>query len=406
MSGLPELQQLLSGLASGAVDLVKAKQLAQQVQAKQATQGGGGSSGAGGAQSRTPEQRYDNLQVIKAARDDGLITDNDTRTAALDQIGVGGSGDAGTGGSGDAGAAQQAPRDSLGDAAEAVANSSPVVLESYARFQARIWGWWFSPTGALKGAAARPTSFANWKDWKDMDTRTRTVLLNVVGLTDPDLGTAVAQTPTNLTKLDTAYHSWPGYNGPRSVRQPVGSDGGPLPSLTWGDWKSMTAEARTLLLTKTGLTGSALGETAANLARLQGAYAQWPADRFAVFQGVTGDTWETNTCNLFLGDTLTLDGSAMMTGGRYFNAHQIYTRSSPFTEIDKAVVSKGDIAAWDFGDDEDHVEHVEIVMSVDRSAGTFCTRGGYRQPVGTLECGNGTKHQLANSKLRFFRVTP
>ena len=43
MSGLPELQQLLSGLASGAVDLVKAKQLAQEVQAKQGTQAGGGS---------------------------------------------------------------------------------------------------------------------------------------------------------------------------------------------------------------------------------------------------------------------------------------------------------------------------------------------------------------------------
>jgi len=100
MSGLPERQQLLSGLASGAVDLVKSQQLAQQVQAKQAAQGGGGSSGGGSTQPRTPEQRYDNLQIIKAARDDGLITDGDTRAAALNQVGIG---DSGTGGSGDAG---------------------------------------------------------------------------------------------------------------------------------------------------------------------------------------------------------------------------------------------------------------------------------------------------------------
>ena len=75
MSGLPELQQLLSGLASGAVDLVKAKQLAQQVQAKQAAQDGGANSGSGGtAPKQSPSERYDNLQVARevAAQADSL----------------------------------------------------------------------------------------------------------------------------------------------------------------------------------------------------------------------------------------------------------------------------------------------------------------------------------------------
>jgi hypothetical protein len=89
MSGLPELQQLLSGLASGAVDLAKAKDLAKQVQAKQTAQDGGASASPA---RQTPADRYDGLQVVKAARDEGLIGNDDAHAAALDQVRGGGGG--------------------------------------------------------------------------------------------------------------------------------------------------------------------------------------------------------------------------------------------------------------------------------------------------------------------------
>jgi hypothetical protein len=64
MSGGAELQQLLSGLTSGAVDLAKARELAKQVQANQRS-GGARPAGTNGAKPQTPQQRYDNLQVAK-----------------------------------------------------------------------------------------------------------------------------------------------------------------------------------------------------------------------------------------------------------------------------------------------------------------------------------------------------
>ena len=62
MSGTKEVQQLLSGLASGAVDLAKAQQ--------------------------KPEERYDNLQVIENAREKGQVTDSQANEAAARQLGV------------------------------------------------------------------------------------------------------------------------------------------------------------------------------------------------------------------------------------------------------------------------------------------------------------------------------
>jgi hypothetical protein len=101
MSGLAELQQLLSGLASGAVDLVKAQQLAKQVQAKQVEQAAGGTSGGNGAKQQTPEQRYDEHQVLQAQVDDGSLTPNDAQ--GITRASWGASGAAGIGGSVDAG---------------------------------------------------------------------------------------------------------------------------------------------------------------------------------------------------------------------------------------------------------------------------------------------------------------
>src|SRR5207248_5250694 len=65
---MKELQELLSGLASGAVDLVKGQQQLEALKAKQEKANGAQKSGGGGGgsfQQQTPQDRYDNLQVAK-----------------------------------------------------------------------------------------------------------------------------------------------------------------------------------------------------------------------------------------------------------------------------------------------------------------------------------------------------
>jgi hypothetical protein len=82
MSGGAELQQLLSGLTSGAVDLAKARQLAKQVQAKQRS-GGEPPAGSNGAKPPTPQRRYDEHRALQADVDEGLLTPDDARRIAL-----------------------------------------------------------------------------------------------------------------------------------------------------------------------------------------------------------------------------------------------------------------------------------------------------------------------------------
>lgn len=75
MSGLVPLQQLLSGLASGAIDLAKAQTMARQVQ--QGATGKTGTTGTSGAGRAMPSEssadgQYDKLNMIKYAKEEGL----------------------------------------------------------------------------------------------------------------------------------------------------------------------------------------------------------------------------------------------------------------------------------------------------------------------------------------------
>ncbi len=335
MSGLPELQQLLSGLASGAVDLVKAKQLAQQVQAKQAEQNAGANSGGDSGRARTPEQRYDNLQVVKAARDDGLISTDDARAAALDQVGVGGD-RGGVDVEAVIGSYEPLPHPGLAVAAKQLGDDA-VSMESYQHFQgpgngdglAPAWGWFFSPNTALEAAAKKPAKFDSWADWHALSSptnRERTVIADLAGF-DPAHG--IPETPTNLAKLKAAF-------------------------------------------------------------------AKWPDTKVAAF--LRGNTEASNTCNVFLGDSLYMAGLAKMrvSEAKYFSAAEVFTGNPPFYEVSKAHVRPGDIAA--FGG-----SHVEIVTSVTAGLGgpTFCSRGGYRAPMGQEKC---TGRVVSDSSIRFMRV--
>lgn len=166
-----------------------------------------------------------------------------------------------------------------------------------------------------------------------------------------------------------------------------GRAGKPLRFDTWDDWNQMHWQSKQVIADLAGLDASRLGQTSANLATLKTAYASWQSDKFAVFQSGTSAT---NTCNVFLGDALFLDGKNQTTEGKYYSAEDVYDEEGRFTVISPQAASRGDIAAWG--------NHVEIVTSVDHGTGKFCSRGGYREPMGDVKCGRDI------TAVRFVRI--
>lgn len=173
----------------------------------------------------------------------------------------------------------------------------------------------------------------------------------------------------------------------------AGRAGKPPSFASWNDWDNFHWQSRQVIADLAGLSISSIQRTNAHLAQLQAAYNNWPASKFAVFQSGTSAT---NTCNVFLGDALFMDGKNQVTGGKYYSAADVYNSKGAFSSIDKKDVLRGDIVAWDFG-------HVEIVTSVDPLTGTFCSRGGYREPMGQDKCG-GAERTISNTGIRFLRI--
>jgi hypothetical protein len=136
------------------------------------------------------------------------------------------------------------------------------------------------------------------------------------------------------------------------------------------------------------------------LNRLKNAYDnKWSSSRYAIFQSTPqGSAEATNTCNIFLGDALFLNGINRVNNGKYFSANQVYSGQGGFSVIDKTAVAIGDIAAWG--------GHVGIVTQVVKAEDRFCAAEGYREPIGGIACqksGDPSKYKISNPNLRFLR---
>jgi hypothetical protein len=168
---------------------------------------------------------------------------------------------------------------------------------------------------------------------------------------------------------------------------------------SWSDWDNLRWQHHAVLTDVAGLNANSLARNTSNLTKLEKALTEWPDNYYAVFQ--SGTTEDTNTCNLFLGDALTLDGrSQLRADGKYYSAQQIYQGEGGFREITLFYVSVGDVACWG--------GHVEIVTGVNYADGTFCSRGGGRTtPPGSELCEEVAKtgrRKLDYPGLRFMRV--
>lgn len=166
---------------------------------------------------------------------------------------------------------------------------------------------------------------------------------------------------------------------------------------TWEQWKALKDWRQRVVLADLAGFSSDPVHNNANLTKIKKAYGLWPDGLVAAFWA---DVWpdggspsHVNTCNIFVGESLWSDGKSLMVGGKYASADQIYgaqdARSILRSRLERVSVSEvqpGDIAAWP--------GHVEIISSLDVHAGTFCSIGGWRSPMGKEKCADRSR-QLA-----------
>lgn len=170
----------------------------------------------------------------------------------------------------------------------------------------------------------------------------------------------------------------------------------------WKQFSELTALQKQTLLILTHLLGAdeiqhnRYSQTKGNLEKLQRVLSEfWPDGYYAIYQ--SGSAEETNTCNVFLGETLYQSGRGRMNKDKYWSAAQVYAGAKgSFVEIDKAFTSPGDIAAWG--------GHVGVVVEVDPEKEIFNTREGYIKPKGSIRKRNFDELLGIGSTLKVFRT--
>lgn len=339
MSGLDEVSKLLGQLTSGAVtSLQDAQKIAKEAQDKLTKEKEkASSSGGGGAEKKqTPEERFDNLQVAKEAAKAAQELGWDDKRTA--DI----TSDIVSGGGGGFYSAIRRMVD------ETIKGTIPTTIPPE------------HPTLAEKAKfiADNPILVKAYENFQD--------------------------------KIWGWWFS-PNEKLAGAVSKPAGLT-------SWSDWDGLRWQQRQTMADLAIMNAGSLARNTNNLNKLKQVLTQWPDNYYSVFQ--SGTTEETNTCNLFLGDALTLDGrTQLQANGKYYSAQQIYQGQGGFREVPLFYVSVGDIACWG--------PHVEIVTKLNYSDGTFCSRGGFRKPIGGELCEedqNNGRRKLDLSGLRFMRV--
>lgn len=166
----------------------------------------------------------------------------------------------------------------------------------------------------------------------------------------------------------------------------------------WGDFDKMSGNQKSALFQISRITGivkhNGYSKKKSILSKLQKAYNYWPSSYKAVFQ--SGKSADSNTCNVFLGETMFKAGIDFRNSGKFWSAGQVYSGAQGnLVEIDKAYAMPGDIAGYG--------PHVAVIVTVDPATKTFITREGYQADKGGERVRNFDELLGLEKSLKVFR---
>jgi hypothetical protein len=194
---------------------------------------------------------------------------------------------------------------------------------------------------------------------------------------------------------------------------------------SWNDWHSFRNGQRFYLDTQARFAGHRVAETPANLAKLQNVWRNWHAPYFVVQQG--GGTDHHSSCNVFLGECLSLCGYARVAapGGKYLSAKSFWMNHNHFMQQvsrDKATVKRGMVMSYFFASSGYY--HLEVITSgstrstrpmtvlgystgFDKDIDSFKSRGGGRGghgENGLEKLGGSEARDLGDENLKILRL--
>ncbi|WP_046245924.1 hypothetical protein [Hymenobacter terrenus] len=203
----------------------------------------------------------------------------------------------------------------------------------------------------------------------------------------------------------------------------AGGVGRPKQFSSWEHWHRFSMNQKLYLCRQAGLKSNAIAENSDTLNELREAWAAWPAGYYVVNWATT--TEHGSTCNIFLGECLTLCGYEHQAqhGGKYLSAQSYWQNHNRgfVHEVAKRPgnIKRGMIMSYNYGAGTFHLEVITsgavgephlwgLYSSPEKT--TFKSRGGGRgnDTFGFTQDGverqGGLGRSLSDSQLKIFRL--
>ncbi|WP_046245122.1 hypothetical protein, partial [Hymenobacter terrenus] len=197
----------------------------------------------------------------------------------------------------------------------------------------------------------------------------------------------------------------------------AGSAARPKAFRTWDDWHGFKMNQKLYLCSQAGLKSNAIGENSDTLDQLREQWAAWPRDYYVINWATT--TAHGSTCNIFLGECLTLCGyeNQAQHAGKYLSASSYWHNHNRglVDEVGKRAgnVKRGMIMGVNYGGGTFHLEVITSTLIGHDIFGfsvgtpfTWRSRGGGRSGgQDGVEKSGGPERTLTDSRVKLFRLS-